>query len=519
MKKLTIFLILFLSYAQLKAQPLTTGEKMKIVKHEGSLSRKYAPRPSQRYPFQEGQEVSEAGWKYEIYYDESIAEYLKATDQQREIIDIVKTAIQKSHENAFRKKIIVEGVDPRIVEETKNKPLKIIFSSTLYTKRMNLNEGDNIPENSFMLSTQCEKHRSMRVFPRDRSFKLQNEIVIFVPLTQEQFNIQKVLKQIVHGIGHLYTERRSFGTNGNYWSPTSPLNTTDLSNDLYKNQVHPIAGKSNSELAAYVFEYFVLKNYPFSEDQAYKAITTNNRVLIDHVHKLGGPVCNAWLNSWGKKPNTEEVAKMEGREIGVSGSDLKIHDWFIVDKRSDTYNVTWDHIFQMENVPEMKGFSCWSAAAATLVIAADLVKLVPVDITQKIGYWAQFRPAYTKNDKHIFGYFKLDVTQKQLETPEQLLQFLNDNGPFVVGIDNHEHARVVTGMSYNKSNNTYAVKIFDPRPKGKPKISEARLLNNSGSIYVESFKQFVGFNRIMAGAKIGTPSPMLTLAHLKRFAL
>ena len=343
-------------------------------------------------------------------------------------------------------------------------------------------------------------------FKRDRNFQqLANVIISTViptpgalsgtrPTVGKYGVLDKTTITIIHEIGHILHERYAGDL---FW-------TKDFSKKINKGTTNVITeyGSNNKkEFVAEVFAALVL------------GLPSLN-IYSSSYKKFRGPHPELFLGTGGLGRTLK--SKVGGGQPVAGKVDMKSREFFCIDKANQIYDVKWDHLLQMKNVPETKGISCWSAASATLVMAADRVLYNRLDIETKKQYWSQFKTAFDKNDKGVFEIFKLNITQQQLGTPDQLLDFLIAHGPFAIGLENQSHARVVTGMFYNKKDNTCRVKIFDPRKKGT-ETSAPINANNSGDIYEQSFQEFINWNKKMANATNASSSnPMLTLAHFKK---
>jgi hypothetical protein len=171
----------------------------------------------------------------------------------------------------------------------------------------------------------------------------------------------------------------------------------------------------------------------------------------------------------------------------------------------------------VELVPQTSNVSCWAAGTAMLVGWRDLVVILPQDIAEGVGYWAQYhnikysgkyfnRTGLPPDDLNMFEVWGLVPETKLTFTVEEFANLLDRYGPLwvataedLVGRGNtNPHIRVITGIKGDGTPNGTKLYINDPWDKRKRKFS----IPNSGAIYTETYAEFLRKQKILQDKEI-----------------
>jgi len=173
---------------------------------------------------------------------------------------------------------------------------------------------------------------------------------------------------------------------------------------------------------------------------------------------------------------------------------------------AQSFNIQYD----VELVPQQTDMSCWAAGAAMLVGWFDKVCINPEEIASQIGYWAQYdSQGLNASDLTMLNHWYLKAEPPQSYTVEGFVQMLGTHGPLWVAT--HEggpHVRVVAGASGDGTPEGTILKIYDPWQRGMRRFRSS----NTGSVYQETFAEWVRKNHELAGKEMDEPAPIY-VAH------
>ncbi len=169
-----------------------------------------------------------------------------------------------------------------------------------------------------------------------------------------------------------------------------------------------------------------------------------------------------------------------------------------------------DIVYDVQLVPQRTGMSCWAAGTAMLVGWRDRVSIDPEEIAAGIDYWAQYRNAgLDANDTTMFAAWGLETEPPQTYTVQGLVDLLAYYGPlWVATAEPGPHIRVISAIQGDGTPDGTVLTIYDPWQRGMRRFR----MPNPGSIYTETFSEFMRKQNELAERELNEPAP-LYLAH------
>lgn len=175
-------------------------------------------------------------------------------------------------------------------------------------------------------------------------------------------------------------------------------------------------------------------------------------------------------------------------------------------------NQSFDIRYDVQLVPQRTNMSCWAAGFAMLVGWRDNVSIDPAEIANGVGYWASYRnngPGLNPNDTTAMRYWGLKYEAPMSYTVQGFRDLLANYGPIWVATQEMgPHIRVVTGIRGDGTPDGTVLTIYDPWQRGMRRFR----MPNNGSIYTETYTEFVRKQAQLAGTELNQPAPIY-VAH------
>jgi hypothetical protein len=180
-------------------------------------------------------------------------------------------------------------------------------------------------------------------------------------------------------------------------------------------------------------------------------------------------------------------------------------------------NISIDN-YAVELVAQPTQLSSWVAGATMLVGWRDEVVINLEDIINGKEYWSQFRlkdGQLPPSDTTMFNYWGLVAETPRSYTVQELADLLMEYGPLWVAsaesiIDKNAkdvHIRVIIGMEGDGTAEGTILSICDPWQRGMRRFR----MPNPGSIYTESFVEFIKKQEELAGKEAKNKNVLLVV--------
>lgn len=203
---------------------------------------------------------------------------------------------------------------------------------------------------------------------------------------------------------------------------------------------------------------------------------------------------------------TEQRSKVTEQEIGRNTETEKDNNSIVNEIISEANSPVINIRHTVQLVPQQTDVSCWAASAAMVVGWRDNISIDPSEIANG-GPWSRYYkngglPADNVNMLHYWG---LELLPNQTRTVEGFAQILEPSPLWVATNGGTSgHIIVVAGMRGDGSPDGTLLTIYDPWERGMRTFRPS----NRGSIYTETYTQFVARQEVLANREMNVANPV-----------